>query len=229
MSARRATAKNRAGASSSYRPDAVASIAMITRDDVELQLERARALGYLGDGPVADQFDHAASLMAVAGEIGGGTVLDLGSGGGLPGLVAALLAPTAQLTLLDRQARRTAFLRSAVAALGLADRCDVVTASAESAAHESAWRGRFDVVFARSFGPPPVVLECAGGFLSPQGVLIVAEPPSGDRWSDVDLSPYGMSLDSVGGGVRAACLRRTGEWPAQLPRAERLTRRKPLW
>jgi 16S rRNA (guanine527-N7)-methyltransferase len=47
------------------------------------------------------------------------TVIDLGSGAGFPGLPLAMLAPTAQVTLLDSNARKAAFLNEAIHTLGL--------------------------------------------------------------------------------------------------------------
>jgi 16S rRNA (guanine527-N7)-methyltransferase len=48
-------------------------------------------------------------------------------------------------------------------------------------------RAAFDVVVARSFGPPPVVAECAAPFLRTGGVLVVSEPPVGSgRGSAID-------------------------------------------
>ena len=203
---------------------------MITRADVEQQLERARQLGYLGDGPVSEHFDHAAAQLSALGELVDGVVVDLGSGGGVPGLLLPLLRPERPAVLLDRQARRTAFLRSAVAALGVHDRVDVVTASAEDAAWDPDLRGVWAAVVARSFGPPAVVTECGAGFLAEGGVLLISEPPEGDRWSDAPLEQLGLALEALTvDGHRYVRLRRVGEWPGELPRAERLTRRRPLW
>ncbi len=203
---------------------------MITRAAIEEQLERARQLGYLGDGPVSDHYEHARRQVEQLGELEGGVVVDLGSGGGVPGLVVPALLPSVELVLIDRQARRTAFLRSAVAALGLAARVEVLTGAAEELAHVEGLRGACAAVLARSFGPPPVVVECGGGFLAPDGVLVVTEPPESGRWTDAPLERFGLRLtETSSGGSRYAVLRRTGEWPADLPRPERVTRRRPLW
>ena len=75
-------------------------------------LEESRRLGLLGPGSVEAQIEHARSFAAAVPEIPA-RFLDLGSGGGLPGLVLARAWPDAVGLLLDAGARRVAFLESA--------------------------------------------------------------------------------------------------------------------
>jgi 16S rRNA (guanine527-N7)-methyltransferase len=71
-------------------------------------LARARDLGFFGPGPVLDQLAHAeAFVSAIAARPG--PVLDLGSGGGLPGLVLAVRRPDLEVVLVDSAAKRVAF------------------------------------------------------------------------------------------------------------------------
>lgn len=162
-------------------------------------LEKSRSLGFLGPGPVGDHIAHASAfvpLLPVAG-----SVLDLGSGGGLPGLVLARSRPDLQLLLVDSNQRRTDFLEQAVRELGLADRVDVRTGRAEDLARESGVRHEFDAVVSRSFGPPAVTAECAAGFLrGPGAVLLVSEPPTGegrDRWPTEGLAKLGLRAGAL--------------------------------
>ncbi|MGB6057336.1 MAG: RsmG family class I SAM-dependent methyltransferase, partial [Microthrixaceae bacterium] len=75
-------------------------------------LERSRELGFLGPGDIDAQVEHAlAFLPALASRE---RILDLGSGGGLPGLVLATHLTDAEFVLLDAQGRRCTFLESAV-------------------------------------------------------------------------------------------------------------------
>ena len=76
------------------------------------------------------------------------TVVDLGSGAGLPGVVLALVVPTIQVVLLDATKRRTDFLSHVVAELGLGDRVRVVWGRAEELPSFHA-----DVVVARAVAP----------------------------------------------------------------------------
>ena len=120
------------------------------------------------------------------------SVLDLGSGGGVPGLVVAVDHWTrAQIVLLDASQRRCTYLELCVAALQVGGRVVVHWARAEEAGRDPARRGGHDVVLARSFGPPAVTAECAAPLLAVGGALVVSEPPgaTGDRWDAAGLRP----------------------------------------
>ena len=123
-------------------------------------LDEARARGFVGGGQAVDALaEHARGFVD---PIAGATrVLDLGSGGGVPGLVIAALRPDAIVTLLDASVSRTDWLRRVVGRLGWADRVQVVTGRAEVLAHDDDWRGSQDAVVARSFAPPLVTAEVA--------------------------------------------------------------------
>ena len=157
-------------------------------------LEESRQRGFLGPGPVEVHLDHARAFV-VAAEVPPSRALDLGAGGGLPGLVLAAIAwPDARWTFLDAMAKRTAFLREAVDRLGLADRVEVLTERAEVAGRDAEHRGGYDLVVARSFGPPAVVLECAAPLLRPGGRLVVSEPPDAvlaERWPPEGVRAFG--------------------------------------
>jgi len=121
--------------------------------------------------------------------------LDLGSGGGLPGLPLALAWPTTRWLLLDANARRADFLRHAASALDLSGRVEVIEQRAELAGRGQL-RSTVEVVMARSFAAPAVTAECAAPFLHRGGLLVVAEPPEDqpDRWDGPGLASLGMQL-----------------------------------
>jgi len=75
------------------------------------------------------------------------TVLDVGSGAGLPGIPLALARPDLRVTLLDSLLRRVNFLELTVAELSLSNRVDVVRARAEEMTE------RYDVVLSRAVAP----------------------------------------------------------------------------
>ena len=126
-------------------------------------------------------------------------LVDLGSGGGLPGLVVATDWPEATVALLEANGRRAAFLRRAVERLGLAGRVSVLEERAEVCGRQEDLRAGFDGALARSFGRPAVVAECAAPLLKVGGWLIVSEPPrseaEGDqeaRWPAEPLRQLGL-------------------------------------
>lgn len=192
------------------------------------QLERARALGFLGPGPVGEHIDHAAGFLDALDGVTG-TVVDLGSGGGVPGLIIAVARPDLQLVLLDATAKRCRFLDQAVAALGV--RATVVEGRAEVVGH-SARRGAADAVVARAFGGPGATAECAAPLLRVGGVLLVSEPPepAADRWGAQGLRTLGLSLGSRSAQFPVVqTLHQTERCPATFPRRDGLPSKRPLF
>jgi 16S rRNA (guanine527-N7)-methyltransferase len=198
-------------------------------DDV---LARSRDLGFLGPGPISEQRAHAEAFLGAIETDGVQRALDLGSGGGVPGLVLAHALPHVRWTLLDGMVRRTTFLQHAVDALGLADRVEVRTARAEEAGREPALRGSYDLVVARGFGPPPVTAECAAPLLGIGGQLVVSEPPgsAGDRWPAAGLAAVGLTLEAIIDGPPSfARLRLLHLADARYPRRVGVPGKRPLW
>ena len=217
-------------------------------------LEDARAAGFLGPGPVETHLRHAEGFVAVCRRLwpdgpAPPVLLDLGSGGGLPGLVVATRWPEATIVLLDAQRRRTAFLDDAVRRLGLGARVTVRQDRAEVAGRDPLARGRFDGVLARSFGRPAVVAECAAPLLHPGGWLVVSEPPgegpedAPDSSLEVAADPSGPArwpagpLDELGlvperlihEGFDYQTLRQADTCPERFPRRDGVPAQRPLF
>jgi 16S rRNA (guanine527-N7)-methyltransferase len=196
-------------------------------------LEHSRDHGLLGPGPVEAHIGQARAFLAVLGDRLAGQVADLGSGGGVPGLILATWVPSVRWRLVDASARRTRFLEGAVRDLGLGGWTEVVHARAEELGRDPGWRGRMDGVVARSFGPPAVVAECAAPLLRPGGVLAVSEPPGPDagRWPEGGLEPFGLVLRDHGrrAGYQMAELRQAHRCPARFPRRPGVPARAPLF
>lgn len=210
---------------------------MTTRpEDLVEILGRARSLGFLGPGPVEVHVDHARGYATVASRALGRTpseFCDLGSGGGVPALVLASVWPDASAVLVESKARRAAFLRDAVSALGGGGRIEVVESRGEDVAHDPSWRERFGLVTARGFGPPPMTAEIASGLLRIGGMLVVSEPPEPDptRWPTDRLQTIGLGAATVHAVAEAhfAVLRKTTAAPAGIPRSSGRPGKRPLW
>lgn len=196
--------------------------------DLRAQLERARALGFLGPGPVEAHVEHAAGFVAALAGIRG-RVIDLGSGGGVPGLVVAQSRPDLEVVLMDAMAKRSAFLAAAVAALGLAN-SEVVTGRAESLGR-GPLRGTAAGVLARGFGSPAVTAECAAPFLRVGGHLIVSEPPDPvDRWPVEGLAELGLGVGPRHPGPPVIqVLTQVSLCPTKYPRREGRPAKRPLF
>lgn len=195
-------------------------------------LERAQILGHIGSGSVEGYLEHAHAHLAVASPGVETRWCDLGSGGGLPGLVVAVERPDLKLTLIDRSASRTAFLADAVRLLGLTSNVDVVTGDATELAHEERFRGVFDGALSRSFGAPAVTAECAIGFLARGGQLVVSEPPEADteRWPFHEVQALGYSgPELIEGPPRFARLVVATPPGPEVPRKWKQVTKKPLF
>lgn len=155
-------------------------------DELREVLALSQRLGFLGDRPIDEVIAHARSFLPPLAERPG-PLLDLGSGGGVPGLVIAHDRPDLAVTLLDRRRTRTDFLARMVARLGWSSRVSVWPRDATDRVEP-----RFDAVVARGFGPPIDTLRIAASWLTPTGVVVISEPPSGDRWAGVDLGRIGV-------------------------------------
>jgi 16S rRNA (guanine527-N7)-methyltransferase len=192
------------------------------------QLARARGLGFLGPGPVEAHIDHASRFLDALTDVTG-TVVDLGSGGGVPGLVLAVARPDLRLVLLESRAVRCRFLEAAVDALAL--EADVVEGRAEEIGR-SGWRGTAAAVVARSFGPPAATAECAAPLLQVGGRLVVSEPPPpipDDRWSPEGLRSLGLVLGDRLGAPAVQLLTQVRACPDAYPRRDGLPAKRPLF
>ena len=143
-------------------------------------LRLAQRFGVLGARPVEDAVEHARAFVRALAPVRG-RVVDLGSGGGLPGLVVAVDRPDLDVVLIDRRQKRTDLLERAVVRLGVEDRVQVVCDDARRL--RQLFPEGFDGVTARSFGPPSVTLSIASDCLAEGGRIVVSEPPTGDRWA----------------------------------------------
>jgi 16S rRNA (guanine527-N7)-methyltransferase len=194
-------------------------------------LAKAQDRGFIGPGPIAAHIDHSlafASQMPTAPR----QAVDLGSGGGLPGLVMAVLWPDSHWVLLDASKRRTAFLSEAVSELELSDRVDVLCQRAEEAGRDPGLRGQADLVVARAFGPPAVTAECAAPLLRVDGSMVVAEPPGGasDRWPAGPLSLLGLVPDRAHHTpVAFQRMRQVKLCPGRYPRRTGIPAKRPLY
>lgn len=197
-------------------------------------LASAQEIGAIGGAPLAEHVTHARAF-AEAFPPGPAPrhLLDLGSGGGLPGLVLAELLPETAVALLDGRTERGRFLADAVDRLGLTARVRVLSARAEDAGHDADLRGTFDAVVARGFAAPAVTAECAAPFLGTGGILVVSEPPDAvgaSRWPAPGCATLGLVFFAA---VRTpygfAVLRQVTPCPDRFPRRVGVPAKRPLF
>jgi 16S rRNA (guanine527-N7)-methyltransferase len=170
-----------------------AGVSAQSEERLQLVLSEAREAGYLGPGPLEPQVRHAEGFATVARPLFTESphLVDMGAGGGLPGLVVAVRWPRLSLTLLDSSERRCAFLRRAVERLDLGSRVFVLEGRAETLGRDLRVRGGFDGAIARSFGRPAVLAECTAPLLKAGGWLVVSEPPAHPGFAHENASGEG--------------------------------------
>jgi 16S rRNA (guanine527-N7)-methyltransferase len=219
-------------------PDPVGELRGRVKPWVAQTLDHSATLGFLGPMPVAEQIEHALGFVyAFEAEFGRSPngVLDLGSGGGVPGLVLASCWPGGWMLLLDSNSRRTEFVLSELGPQDDVEKVEVVTGRAEEVGRDPRLRGRLELVTARSFGAPAVAAECGAPFLAVGGVMIVSEPPgdrSLDRWPAPGLVDLGLEPstkvrfnDAFGFQV----LLKTAETSSRFPRRIGVPTKRPLF
>jgi 16S rRNA (guanine527-N7)-methyltransferase len=171
-------------------------------DDIVIEtLREAQRFGLFGKRPIEEAVEHSMSFVHALDElVDGARIVDMGSGGGLPGFVLAASCPTASVTLIDRREKRADFLRRAVGRIGW-DHVEVVSGDVEAVARAVADGGRpaFDAVTARGFGPPTSTVTMAARLVRAGGLIVISEPPDADRWDAARLEALG--LDRVRAGA----------------------------
>ena len=221
------------------QPDATARAAI--DGHVRLLLAWTRAINLtairepaaVATGHVLDSLSAVPWLRDRAAE----RILDLGAGGGFPGLPIAAMLPGATVTLLEPIGKKAAFLRAAVDATGLAGRVTVIADRAETLAADPAGRGWWSVVTARAVATTADLVELAFPLLEAGGALVAWK--RGDL--DAELARAQRALDALGGGSletldvpvaglsghRLVIVTRTGDVPAAYPRDPAARRRRP--
>ena len=174
---------------------------------------------------------HALAYARAVGE-GPGCAADLGPGGGLPSLVLADHWPATTWLLIEADSSRAGFLADAVRRLGWSDRLVVVHERAETVGRDPAWRHQFDLVVARSFGPPAATAECAAPLLRPGGLAVVSDPPTGggERWAAAgDATGLVAVRTHAEPLAHLTVLEQASPCPERLPRRPGVPARKPLF
>jgi 16S rRNA (guanine527-N7)-methyltransferase len=115
------------------------------------------------------------TLVPYLASLEAATALDVGSGGGLPGIPLAIVMPEIRFTLLEATGKKARFLDETARALALTN-VTVVNERAETAARDaSRHRERYDAAIARAVGRLPVLLELTLPFVRVGGVVLAVK------------------------------------------------------
>jgi len=125
----------------------------------------------------------------------GATVIDVGTGGGMPGMPVAIARPELRVTMMDATGKKIAFVQEAIAALGL-PHAEAVQGRAETLGHDARYRERFDVALCRAMGPVNVILECCLPLVRSGGRLLAMKGPK----AEPELADAADAMEKLGVG-----------------------------
>ena len=123
------------------------------------------------------------------------TLADVGTGAGFPAIPLKIFKPHLKLCLIDSLAKRTEFLKRAVAALGLAD-VEIIHGRAEELARQKIFRERFDVVTSRAVARLNVLAEYCLPFVKVGGKFVALK---GKAFRE-ELQEAQAAIKILGGG-----------------------------
>ena len=149
----------------------------------------------------------------------GGGVVDVGSGGGSPGIPLAVARPDREFTLLEAARRKCRFLESFATEL---PNVQVVWGRAEEQAVET-----YGVALAKALAKPPVAVELGLPLIRPGGVLVLWLGESADR------TQVARAGEAMGGRLERdvdglVVLRKVGPTPPGFPRRPGVAKKRPL-
>jgi 16S rRNA (guanine527-N7)-methyltransferase len=187
----------------------------------------------LVSGPAAELVADSLVLLDHLGDAG--SVVDVGSGGGLPGLPLGIVRPDLKVTLIEADQAKAAFLVQACARLGLSG-VEVVARRAEEASRDPRYREAFDVAVARALAPMPVLAELCLPLVRVGGRLLA------QKTDKEEVAASGRVIELLGGSLEAvspapSAARTTGTvvaisklraTPPTYPRRPGVPARKPL-
>jgi 16S rRNA (guanine527-N7)-methyltransferase len=166
---------------------------------------------------------HLESASEAAPLIEGGPVVDVGSGGGSPGLPLAAARPDLRFDLLESARKKCDFLTRWASEF---ENVSVVCARAEEHGRGSG-RDAYGTALARALAPPPVAAEWCLPLVAPGGRAILFVGPSADE------AAVGKAAAELAAEIEAApagflVLRKTAPTPERFPRRPGMARKRPL-
>jgi 16S rRNA (guanine527-N7)-methyltransferase len=184
-------------------------------------------------GPAKELVDDSLVLLDLIPM--SGRLVDVGSGGGLPGLPLKIARPGLDVTLVESDQAKAAFLIQAAARLGLSG-VEVLAQPAEEVGRDPRYRETFDVAVARALAPLPVLVELCLPLVRVGGTLLAQKTQKeGQPEARHAIELLGGMIEAVHEAPSAArtggtvvSIRKVAPTPPAYPRRPGVPRRKPL-
>ena len=148
-----------------------------------------------------------------------GSIVDVGSGGGAPGIPLAAALPEREVTLLESSRRKCSFLERWVAEL---PNLRVVCRRAEEEP-----RDMYGVAVAKALAPPPIAAEWCLPLVAPAGAAVLFVGPSAES-KRVAVVAKRLAAELVESPAGLLVLHKVGPTPAAFPRRPGIARKRPL-
>ena len=171
----------------SYEPHQIERLWVFLRE-ITLWNRRINLVKAKGDELIVRHVLDSLSGLNPANDLNPKSVLDVGSGGGFPGVPLSIFMPRAKFTLLDRSAKRTSFLQN-VKALCPLENCEVVHRGVEN------HRAIYDLICCRAFMSADDVLKNASHLLHENGALMLFKGREASVRREISQLPPGWKYE----------------------------------
>lgn len=137
------------------------------------------------------------------------SIIDIGIGGGFPGIPIILINQSWKLCAVDSVGKKTKFIELLAKELGIPDRVETITARAEDLAQDMSKREQFDIVVSRAVSQLNILSEYCLPFIKKSGYFIAYKAKTAEQ----ELKEANKAIKLLGGEVR-------GIFPYELPNEE---------
>ncbi len=143
-------------------------------------------------------FLDSLSLAKLPITYSGKKLIDIGTGGGFPGIPIKIWEPSIKLTLLDSLNKRIIFLDEVIKNLKL-NESEAIHARAEETFRDKKYREKYDIAVSRAVAPLPTLLEYCLPAVKKGGLFIAMKGPGGDE----ELKLAENAIEVLGGAVKS--------------------------
>lgn len=164
-------------------------------------------------------------------------IVDVGSGGGLPGLVMAAVNRHNRYTLLEAERKKSEFLRKAADLMQM-PQVKVIWGRAEDIGRDNEYRESFDICTSRAVAPIRIILEYCLPLIKEEGILILWKGPKYQE----EIQDAQDALQALGGKIKSIyeyslgsdrqrvliIVRKVFSTPAKYPRRSGIPLKRPL-